>query len=354
MNFEKSKIVIVGGAGFVGGNLTKILLSTAKDVQVVVVDNLLSSEKENLPLTDKRLTFFQGSITEDQILAKIEDDVDYIFHLATFHGNQSSIYDPLRDHENNTLTTLKLMNHVKGFKNLKKLVYSSAGCSAAKKTYDDAEETTEEAPISLVQDSPYSISKVVGEFYAVYFNKQHNLPTVRARFQNVYGPGEVLGAGEWRGTEHTVWRNVMPNFIFKALNNEVLPLFNGGDASRDFIFVEDICRGLMACALRGTAGDVYNIASGHEVMIKDLAQLIVDFTGSKAGLEILPKRTWDTSGKRFGSTEKSKDQLGFEAVVNLREGVEATVKWTKDQLPMIQRCISKHDKMMSQLATAKK
>jgi nucleoside-diphosphate-sugar epimerase len=347
VDFNGKNIIVVGGAGFVGSNLVKLILNDNPEARVTAIDNLLSSEKENLPLDNHRLKFVKGSITDDAVLAGIGDNVDYIFHLATFHGNQSSIHDPLRDHENNTLTTLKLMNHVKDFKSLKKLVYSAAGCSAAKKTYDDAEETTEEAPLSVVQDSPYSISKVIGEFYSVYFHKQHGLPTVRARFQNVYGPGEVLGAGEWRGTEHTVWRNVMPNFIYKALNSEVLPLFNGGDASRDFIYVEDICRGLMACALKGTPGDVYNIASGSEVIIRDLAQLIVDLTGSRGGLEILPKRTWDTSGKRFGSTAKAKNELGFEARVPLREGVEKTVEWTKANLDWINKCIHRHDSHMA-------
>jgi UDP-glucose 4-epimerase len=349
MSFDGKKVVVVGGAGFVGSNLVKMILNESESAQVVVVDNLLSSEKENLPLDNSRLQFLQGSITDDLMLGTLKDDIDYIFHLATFHGNQSSIHDPLKDHENNTLTTLKLMNHVKDFKNLKKLVYSAAGCSAAKKTYGAADATTEEAPISLVQDSPYSISKVVGEFYAVYFHKQHNVPTVRARFQNVYGPGEVLGAGSWRGTEHTVWRNVTPNFIYKALNNEVLPLFNGGDASRDFIFVDDICRGLMACASKGTPGDVYNIASGHEVMIKEWAQMIVDFTNSNAGIDILPKRSWDTSGKRFGSTEKAKQELGFEAEVSLQDGLKKTVAWTSDNLEWINKCIFKHKKNMTDL-----
>jgi nucleoside-diphosphate-sugar epimerase len=346
---NNSKIIVVGGAGFVGSNLVKILLNDHPDVQVTVVDNLLSSEKENLPLEDKRLTFWQDSITNDAILEKIDDSFDYIFHLSTFHGNQSSIADPLRDHENNTLTTLKLMNHTKDFRNLKKFVYSAAGCSAAKKTYDTAEATGEDAPLSLVQDSPYSISKVIGEFYAVYFHKQHNLLTVRARFQNVYGPGEVLGAGEWRGTEHTVWRNVTPNFIYKSLNGEKLPLFNGGDASRDFIYVEDICRGLIACALHGTPGDVYNIASGNEVTIKEWAEMICEFTGNKGGVELLPKRTWDTSGKRFGSTEKAEKELGFRAKMPLREGLNLTVEWTKANLSRIEKSIAKHVEKMNQL-----
>ncbi len=346
---NNSKVIVVGGAGFVGSNLVRILLRDNENISVVAIDNLLSSEKENLPLEDKRLSFWEGSITNDEILAKIDDTYDYIFHLSTFHGNQSSIGDPLRDHENNTLTTLKLMNHIKDYKHLKKIVYSAAGCSAAKKTYDQAEATSEDAALSLVQDSPYSISKVVGEFYSVYFHKQHGLPTVRARFQNVYGPGEILGAGQWRGTEHTVWRNVTPNFIYKSLKGEILPLFNGGDASRDFIFVEDICKGLIACALHGTPGDVYNIASGNEVTIKEWAEMICDYTGNKGGVELLPKRTWDTSGKRFGSTEKAEKELGFKAKMPLAEGLKTTVEWTKKNLELIERTMAKHNDKMAQI-----
>lgn len=345
MSFENTKVLVVGGAGFVGSNLVKLLLNENKNIKVTVVDNLLSAEKENLPV-DNRLEFIRDTITSDKVLAKLDDSFDYVWHLATFHGNQSSIHDPLKDHENNTLTTLKLMNHMKDFKNLKKLVYSAAGCSAAKKTYGKAEATTEEAPISLVQDSPYSISKVLGEFYAVYFHKQHKLPTVRARFQNVYGPGEVLGAGEWRGTPATVWRNVTPTFIYKAMSGEKLPLQNGGDSSRDFIFVEDICRGLMACALKGHPGDVYNIASGNEITIKELAEAINELTGNRAGVELLPKRDWDTSGTRFGSTEKAKSELGFEAKKPFLEGLKETVQWTLNNKSFIDKCIAKHKAQM--------
>ena len=347
MNFENTKVLVVGGAGFVGSNLVRLLLSENKNIKIEVVDNLLSAEKENLPLQDSRLNFIQTSITNDDYLNKMKDDFDYIFHLATFHGNQSSIHDPLKDHENNTLTTLKLMNKTKDYKFLKKLVYSSAGCSAAKKTFDDAEATTEEAPISLVQDSPYSISKVVGEFYAVYFNKQHGLPTVRARFQNVYGPGEVLGAGEWRGTPATVWRNVTPTFIWKSMHGETLPLHNGGDATRDFIFVDDICHGLMACALKGKICDVYNLASGQEVTIKDWAMMIVEMTGNKSKVELLPKRDWDTSGKRFGATEKSKHELGFKTDVSLHDGLKRTIQWTIENQNFIDSKMKKHQKYLS-------
>lgn len=347
MSFNHTRILVVGGAGFVGSNLVKLLLQE-KPKEIIIVDNLLSAEKSNIP-NDKRITFIKGSITNDKILSQLKDNTDYVFHLATYHGNQSSIHDPLKDHENNTLTTLKFFEHIKDFKNLKKVVYSSAGCSVAKKTFGDATATTEDDPIELKQDSPYSMSKIFGEFYSVYYFKQHGLPTVRARFQNVYGPGEILGAGKWRGTPATVWRNVTPTFIYKALKGIPLPLENDGIASRDFIYVEDICRGLMACALKGRPGEVYNLASGKETTIKELATLINKLTKNKSVFQHLPKRPWDNSGHRFGSTVKSKKQLDYEAITDLEDGLKTTIDWTKENFQLIEKTIKKHASHISKL-----
>jgi nucleoside-diphosphate-sugar epimerase len=343
IKFNKSNVIVVGGAGFVGSNLVKMILNNNPETKVTAIDNLMSAEKENLPLDNSRLTFIHGSITDQKVLDQIQDNVDYIFHLATYHGNQSSIHDPIADHANNTYTTLRLMDWVKNFKTLKKLVYSSAGCSVAEKTFDTAKATTEQEFTNIKHDSPYSISKIIGEFYSVYYFNQHRLPTVRARFQNVYGPGEVLGAGQWRGTPATVWRNVTPTFIYKAVKNIDLPLENGGIASRDFIFVDDICRGLIACALNGKPGDVYNIATGKDITIADWANMIVDISGSKAKVELLPKRAWDNSGKRFGSTEKSENEIGFKAQVDYAEGLKKTIEWTKNNLPRIEATMKKHE-----------
>lgn len=344
-SFEGRKILVVGGAGFVGSNLVRLLTENVSNVSIVVVDNLLSSEIDNLPDSNK-IEFREGSITDFRILDGIEDEYDYIFHLACFHGNQSSIYDPIMDHDNNTITTLKIFETIKDFRKLKKVVYSSAGCSVAKKTFGEAAATTEDSGIELNQDSPYSISKIIGEFYSVYYHKQWNLPVVRARFQNVYGPGEVLGAGRWRGTYATVWRNVTPTFIYKALHNEEIPLENGGIATRDFIFAEDICRGLMYCAIKGEAGDVYNIGSGVETSIARLAEIIKRLSGSSSNIRMLPKRPWDNSGKRFASTEKSKRELGFEARVRVEDGLKYTIEWTKENIDRINASIHKHDAHM--------
>jgi nucleoside-diphosphate-sugar epimerase len=333
-------ILVVGGAGFVGSNL--VARALALDCRrIVVVDNLLSAERENLP-GDARVELIEGSIADDTVLAALADEFDYVLHLATYHGNQSSIADPLADHDNNLVTTLKLYERLKTFRRPRKVVYAASGCTLAPHTFHRAEATAEDGPVPLELDSPYQISKVVGEFYSVYYHTQHGLPTVRARFQNVYGPREILGAGQWRGTPATVWRNVTPTFIYRALKRMPLTVENGGVATRDFIYVEDIVRGLVLCAVAGAPGDVYNLASGAETSILELADLVNELTGNAAPLDFRPPRAWDRSGKRFGSTEKAKRMLGFEARITLREGLERTIAWTREHLALIERSIDKH------------
>lgn len=345
--FEGKRILVVGGAGFVGTRLIKeILLLTPEEV--IIVDNLLSSERVNIP-ESPTITFTEGSITDDRILRDLKNNLDYVFHLATFHGNQNSIFDPLGDHENNTLTTLKLYERLKTFKRIKKIIYASAGCTVAEKTFDKANATTEESPVSLYLDSPYQISKIIGEFYSNYYFKQHHLPIVKVRFQNVYGPGEILGAGKWRGTSATVWRNVIPIFIYRALRRMPLIVENSGIATRDFIYIDDIVRGLILCAEAGKPGEVYNLASGVETSIKELALLVNKLTGNLVPIQYGPRRKWDQSGRRFGSTLKAMKEIGFESRINLNKGLADTIEWTQQNMLLIEACIKRHSLLLEQI-----
>ena len=157
----------------------------------------------------------------------------------------------------------------------------------------------------------------------------------------------MLGAGRWRGTVNTVWRNVTPTFVHKALNHEALPVENGGIASRDFIYVGDMAQGLIACALRGEPGGVYNLASGVETTIRELAELINELTGNPTPIALTPRRDWDHSGQRYGDPSKTGQALGFEATMPLPEGLERTIAWTRENLRWIESCMGKHGDRMA-------
>jgi UDP-glucose 4-epimerase len=338
--FADQNVLVVGGAGFVGSNLVRLLLRQ-KPRRLTIVDNFLSSDPVNVP-EDPVVRLVADSITSDRVLRELDEDVDYAYHLACFHGNQSSIHDPLMDHENNTLTSLKLFERLKEIRSLKKVVYAAAGCAVAAKTFDGATATAEDAPVSLFHDSPYSISKLIGEMYGNYYFSRYGLPFIRARFQNVYGPGEILGAGRWRGTPATVWRNVTPAFVWKSLHGEALPVENGGVATRDFIFIEDVARGLIACALKGDPGEAYNLGSGVETSIRELAERINAATGNTTAIALAPSRDWDRSGQRFAAIGKARDKLGFAAQISLDEGLQSTIGWTRENQLTILRCMMQH------------
>ena len=337
---SQAKILVTGGAGFVGSTLVKKLLENPGN-SITVIDNLLSSERISVP-DHASVRFILGSAADPATLSQAGSDFDYVFHLATFHGNQSSIARPLDDFENNLKPTLVLLNTFSGNSRLKKFVYSAAGCGIAEKKSTDPVATTELETTAILHDSPYSISKVVGEMYVAFFFKQFGVPAVRARFQNVYGPGEILGAGAWRGTIHTIWRNVIPTFVYKALHFEALPLENAGKNSRDFIFVDDVCEGLIRCATLGEPGESYNIASGKEVFIDDIARLINAECGNTTPPTLLPGRPWDRSIRRYGSTAKSSTALQFNPATDIAEGIQKTVAWSKANLDFIRACMEKH------------
>jgi UDP-glucose 4-epimerase len=129
---------------------------------------------------------------------------------------------------------------------------------------------------------------------------------------------------------------------------------NEGRASRDFIYVDDIVRGLVLCALEGQPGDVYNLASGKETTILELAKTVNRLTGNPAPLTFLPPRDWDHAGRRFGSTDKAKRALGFEARIDLDEGLTGTIEWTKANLRRIESCMDKHKHDLERLSAGRR
>jgi nucleoside-diphosphate-sugar epimerase len=180
-------------------------------------------------------------------------------------------------------------------------------------------------PVSLHLDTPYQITKAIGEFYCNYF--QSSVATVRCRFFNSYGPGELPGA----------YRNVIPNFIWRALHNEPLIVTGTGEETRDFIFVEDLVDGLVHASRSVAAtGLAINLGTGVQTRVLDLAKTIIEICGSRSEIQFAPRRAWDKSTHRQADISVAEKTIGFHPHVDVREGIVRTVAWFHESFEQIE------------------
>ncbi len=320
--FQGTRILITGGAGCIGSNLVRRLLKL-DPAEVTLIDDLSAAPAWNVP-QDPRVSFIEGSVLDDgKMTAAFTHSPEYVFHLAAHFANQNSVDHPETDLMVNGMGVLKALK-LSEVSRVKRFVFASSGCSVYGSR---APVPVKEEFISLHLDTPYQITKLLGELYCNYFHDYYGLPVVIGRFFNVYGPGEVPGK----------YRNVIPNFSYWALHGRPLPIMGTGEETRDWTFVDDIVNGLLLCALSPSAvGNVFNIASGTETRVKDVAETINRITGNKAGITHLPRRDWDKIERRRASIEKASLILGYRPKVTIQDGIARTVEWMKTNLPRIE------------------
>lgn len=318
MNFtqlKNSRVLVTGGAGFIGNNLVRRLLQYEVS-NIVIMDNQSSGMSVFLP-NDPRITFVGMDIDKMDKLNFVinQHEFDYVFHLAAHFANQNSVDHPFSDIQTNIVGTVSLLEILKFHKSLRKFVYASSSC-----VYGTAGHMNEEAFI-YPSETPYSINKYTAELYTQYYAHLFHVPTVSIRIFNTYGPYELAGK----------YRNVIPNFIEKALNGEDLTITGTGRESRDFTFVEDLID-LMLGAAVGEArdGEIFNGGTGSKTEILAMAEIIKEVTGSNSNIVFKPSRNWDKVKDRLSDTSKSVKELSYEPKVSIREGLEKTIKWYKD------------------------
>lgn len=323
LGWYKGKVVLVtGAAGAIGSNLVRSLAGTEARI-VIALDNLSSSYEWNLPSLHK-VMFVKGDVTNDIDLKRVfNEEPDIVFHLAAFFANQNSIDYPEKDLFVNGAGILKVLEYCR-FCKVKRFVYASSGCSI----YGS------QAPLPLKEDfmsmnlsTPYQITKMLGELYCNFFYKHYGLPVVKTRFFNSYGPGEVPGQ----------YRNVIPNFIYWAMKNQSLPITGTGEETRDFTFVGDLVDGLLSAGYCESAvGQEFNLASGVETKIIDLADMINKVTGNKTGIRKVPARKWDTKPRLLASVEKAGKLIGYKPKISFERGLAETIQWFKNNWKFIE------------------
>lgn len=322
-HYEGKVVLITGGAGAIGSNLTRVV-ANLNAATVIVLDDMSAAYEWNVPSLPNVL-FVRGSVTDEVVLKRVfAFKPDIVYHLAAFFANQRSVDFPQHDLMINGLGTLLVYQYAHMCA-VGRIVYASSGCSI----YGSA------APLPLREEftsmhltTPYQITKMLGELYGNFFFHHFGLPIVKTRFFNSYGPGEVPGQ----------YRNVIPNFIFRALSGLPLPFTGSGDETRDFTYVTDITDALLRAGYYEQAlGNEMNIASGTEVNILQMAERINELTGNQAGIVRAERRVWDTKKRLLASIDRAKNVLGYEPQVDFETGLENTIRWFRDHWDEIRR-----------------
>lgn len=314
MTLDNSKILITGGFGALGYNLLNYLTANY-NCTIHVIDNFSAGHANftnqvsfsyiDIGNTEKVNTFFK------------DYKPNYIFHLAAHFANQNSVDHPLSDINTNIIGVVNLFEAQKNNSELKKIIVASSSC-----VYGNSEMMSEEIQVSPY-DTPYAINKYVGELYSKYYSEIHNIPVVNARIFNSFGPGEMPGQ----------YRNVIPNFILKALKNEDIFITGTGNETRDFTYVLDTVDLLIKLATSNYINaEIFNGGTGTKLSILELAKKIIILSNSKSQIKFTAPRNWDHVKDRLSNIEKSKKLLGYNPQYDLEDGLLKTINWIKEKI----------------------
>ncbi len=322
--YQGKNILITGGAGCIGSNLSRSLLELGAG-KVIVLDDLSSSPRWNVP-DAPNVVFIHGSILDEEALKRaFSQKLDFVFHLAAHFANQNSVDNPETDLLVNGLGTLKLLEYSHLTK-VKRFVFASSGCSVYG---SQSPLPLKENFVSLHLDTPYQITKLLGELYCNFFYHYYGLPVAIARYFNVYGPGEIPGN----------YRNVIPNFTWWALHKKPLPITGTGEETRDFTFVGDIVDGTLRLGVIPEAvGDAFNLASETETKVIDIANMVNKLAGNGKGVALVARRDWDKITRRRASIEKAGRVLGYQPKMKMGDGIKMVYDWVMENHDNIETC----------------
>jgi UDP-glucose 4-epimerase len=257
------KVVVTGGAGFIGSHLAEEL--SKRGYHVVILDDLSTGKIENIEqlLNKDRVEFIQGSVTDFPLLKSLFRDVDYVFHQAAIPSVPRSIEYPLASHEANLTGTLNMLLAAKD-NGVKKVIYSSSSS-----IYGDTPILPKREDMVPNPRSPYAVTKLAAEYYCQVFHEVYSLDTVCLRYFNVYGP---------RQDPKSQYSAVIPRFIMRVSQGSPPIIFGDGEQTRDFTFVKDAVEANIIFA-ESNANGVFNIGTGESITINKLANIIINATG---------------------------------------------------------------------------
>ncbi len=310
-DIKSKKILVTGGAGFIGSNLTAELVR--QGCEVTVIDNLSSGYRGNLsPFPSVRL--ITGDVRDAKAVGEAVAGCEVIFHLAASVGNKRSIDNPLDDAAINVLGTLNILEAARKHGVKKVVVSSSAGIFGELKTLP----IREDHPVE--PDSPYGCTKLCEEKLSLAYSKLYPLEVVCLRYFNVYGPNQRYDA----------YGNAIPIFVFRMLKGETIFIYGDGEQTRDFVHVNDVVQAnILAAGAEGVSG-AFNIASGARITVNRLVELIMEGSGSSSDVKHTAKRAGDVLHS-LADISLAHDKLGYTPAVTIEEGLRSYISWARQE-----------------------
>jgi UDP-glucose 4-epimerase len=305
------KILVTGGAGFIGSNLVKKL--AAKGHRIRVFDNLTTGHKRNLENVSGKIDFVKGDLRNAKAVQKAAKGIDFVFHLGAIRAVNRSVEDPSETNDVNVTGMLNLLMAAKS-EGVKRVVYaSSSSVYGEVKTFSIAENEP------LAPESPYAAAKIMGEYYCQIFYKLYGLETVALRFFNVFGPNQ---------NPESTYSMLIPIFIQRLLEGRSPEVHWDGKQSRDFVYVDDIVKAMMlAMHRKGVAGQVFNIGSEENHSVIEVFNLLKKMLKTPhIKPTFYPKRAGDVR-RTLADTSKARKMLGFKASYSFEDGIKKTLDW---------------------------
>ena len=299
------KVLITGGAGFIGSNLAEEL---AKKHEVVIIDDLSTGRVENVE--DLDLELVRGSITDPDLLRESFRGVDYVFHQAALPSVQRSIDDPVRANEVNICGTLNVLVAARDA-DVKKVIYASSSS-----VYGDTPELPKREDMKPDPKSPYAVAKLAGEYYCRVFNEIYGLKTVALRYFNVYGP---------RQDPSSDYAAVIPKFANLCLAGKEPIIYGDGEQTRDFTFVRDVVQANVL-AMGSDATGVFNVATGTRISVNDLAGMVMEIIGNRVECVHEVERAGDVRDS-LGDILRAHAGFGYVPRYGMEEGLSETIRW---------------------------
>lgn len=308
-----TKVLVTGGAGFIGSNLADGLIK--EGAKVVIIDNFVTGFRENLEEIAGDFEFIEGDINDNTALKKALQDVEIVFHEAALPSVPRSVDNPAETHQACVNGTFNLLVQAKDA-GVRRLIYAASSSAYGDQTTLPKVETMQTEPLS-----PYAAAKLVGEYYCKVFSNVYDIETISLRYFNVFGP---------RQNPSSMYSGVISRFIDALMKDETPVIYGDGETSRDFTYVANVVNAnIKAAQTTKGIGEVMNCANGERISLNELLEVLKKITNKPDVVaDYQPERKGDVKHSQ-ADNRRAVECFGYEKLVGLEEGLIKTIEWWK-------------------------